>query len=102
MAAIEDFLRDIDAHWTPPRPAPLTLRILGSTALLLQTHYRRGTKDSDVLETPEITPAVNAALLRLGRQRVVHLVHQHRRGGRRAVDGGHQLRHGERLGKRPA
>ena len=77
MAAIENFLRDIDAHWTPPLPAPLTLRILGSTALLLQTPYRRGTKDSDVLETPEITPAVNAALLRLaGKETPLHRRHR--------------------------
>jgi hypothetical protein len=55
MRQIEHFLRDIDSRWPGPIAAPVTLRVLGSTALLLQTDYARGTKDSDVLETPEIT-----------------------------------------------
>jgi hypothetical protein len=77
MTAIEDLLRDIDARWTPQLPAHLTLRILGSTALMLQSDYRRGTKDGDVLETPEITPAVKAPLLRLaGKGTPLH--HRHR------------------------
>lgn len=66
MTQVEDFLHDLDRRWTPPLPVPVTLRVLGSTALLLQTDYARGTKDSDILETPEITPAVSAALLSLG------------------------------------
>ena len=66
MRQIEHFLRDIDGRWSLPLAAPVTLRVLGSTALLLQTDYGRGTKDSDVLETPEITPEVSAALLALG------------------------------------
>ncbi len=34
--------------------------------MILQTDYARGTKDGDILETDEITPAVSAALLALG------------------------------------
>jgi hypothetical protein len=53
------------------------LRVLGSTALLLQTDYLRGTKDSDVLETPELTPEVGGVLLRLGgKQSGLHLRHR--------------------------
>ena len=66
MQQIEHFLLDIDGRWSLPLAAPVTLRVLGSTALLLQTDYARGTKDSDVLETPEITTEVSAALLALG------------------------------------
>jgi hypothetical protein len=66
MSQIEAFLRDLDGSWKLPRAAPLTLRVLGSTALLLRTTYQRGTKDSDVLETREITPEVSAELVRFG------------------------------------
>jgi hypothetical protein len=77
MPQVEDFLRDLDRRWAPPLPAPLTLRVLGSTALLLQTDYVRGTKDGDVLETPEITPVVSAALLRLGgKETELHVRHR--------------------------
>ena len=50
MQAVEAFLKDIDAAW-PSAHAKIRLRIIGSTALMLQTSYERGTKDSDVLET---------------------------------------------------
>lgn len=53
---IDDFLTDLDAQWTGPTNTNITLRLLGSTALFLQTTYRRGTKDSDVIETSQITP----------------------------------------------
>ena len=45
---IERFLLDIDAKWPSGGPK-IALRVLGSTALMLQTSYLRGTKDSDVL-----------------------------------------------------
>lgn len=32
---------------------------------MLQTHYRRGTKDGDVLETAALTPAIQRDLLRV-------------------------------------
>lgn len=66
MSQVEEFLRDVDGRWTLPGGGPITLRFLGSTALILQTDYVRGTKDGDILETSEITPAVGAALIALG------------------------------------
>ena len=35
MAAIEELLRDIDKLWTPTGQEPVTLRIIGSAALML-------------------------------------------------------------------
>ena len=55
MSIIEDFLREVDVLWTWPTTSPIPLRIIGSTALMLQTSYVRGTKDSDVLETIELS-----------------------------------------------
>jgi hypothetical protein len=63
---VDDFFRDLDGRWGAPPPARIRLRIIGSSALMLQTDYERGTKDSDVLETGELTPDVKARLLRLG------------------------------------
>ena len=45
---IELFLLNIDAEWPAGGPKIL-FRVIGSTALMLQTAYSRGTKDSDVL-----------------------------------------------------
>ena len=36
--------------------------IIGSGALFLQTDHDRGTKDSDILETPEISPEISQKL----------------------------------------
>lgn len=63
MSIIEDFLREVDARWTWPTPSPTPLRIIGSTALMLQTSYVRGTKDSDVLETIELSVETQQRLL---------------------------------------
>jgi len=57
------FFNDIDSTWTPSGDEPITLSIIGSTALMLQTDYRRGTKDSDVIRTAALPPAVETALL---------------------------------------
>lgn len=66
MSAIERFFGDIDAGWRVAGKR-FQLRLIGSTALMLQADYERGTKDSDVIETDELTPSVKAELLRLGR-----------------------------------
>ncbi len=65
MSQIEAFLRDIDGRWVLRSEGVVTLKVLGSTALMLQTDYARGTKDGDILETTQITPVVGAALLAL-------------------------------------
>jgi len=67
VSAIEAFLREVDAAWRQPGPR-IPLRIIGSTALMLQTAYYRGTKDSDVLETDEVTDAVAERLLLIAGQ----------------------------------
>lgn len=65
MAAFEAFFRDLDAAWDS---RPLTLHLIGAAALMLQTDYRRGTKDSDVLETRSLAKADKERLLELGGQ----------------------------------
>lgn len=64
MKAVEAFLLELDGAW-PNAEGRIPLRIIGSTALMLQTSYERGTKDSDVLETDELTDDVRERLLRL-------------------------------------
>lgn len=51
MTRFERFLDDLDERWTPMLPEQLPFRVIGSTALFLQTAYERGTKDGDVLRT---------------------------------------------------
>lgn len=62
---IEELLHAIDAAWQPAEPAPIGLRLIGSTALMLQTDYVRGTKDSDVLETTQLPTVARKRLLDL-------------------------------------
>jgi hypothetical protein len=64
--SIRGFLREIDAAWTWPRTAKIPLRIIDAGALLLQTDYARGTKDSDVLESSEIDDETQRRLITLG------------------------------------
>jgi|GEM_PF-549945 hypothetical protein len=45
---IEQFFVELDGLWGGAEPR-LALKVLGSTALMLQADYLRGTKDSDVL-----------------------------------------------------
>lgn len=40
--------------------------MIGSGALMLQSDYNRGTKDSDILETASLTPEIRERLLQLG------------------------------------
>ena len=53
------------------------LRIIGCGALLLQTDYQRGTKDSDVLEAADLDTATKDALLAIaGRESELHTRHR--------------------------
>lgn len=77
MSDVERFLRDIDARWRVAQDAPIALHILGASALGLQTNHLRGTKDSDILETADITNQVRDALLSLaGPQTELHRKHR--------------------------
>lgn len=67
MQLIRDFFLEIDRLWPRPKPPgrKIRLSIIGSGALMLQVSYERGTKDSDVLETTELTDEIKQQLLAL-------------------------------------
>lgn len=76
MALIENFLKDIDSKWKPLGGEPFPLQIIGSAALMLQTDYIRGTKDSDVLESRDGSPGIKEQLEALaGKKTDLHLRH---------------------------
>ena len=60
---VEAFLQDLDARWKPVATERIVLRVIGSTALMLQAKYVRGTKDSDVFHTNEIDDDLAKRLL---------------------------------------
>ncbi len=62
---IEDFFIEIDREWNRSNlkdEKPLTLKVIGSSALYLQYDFRENTKDSDVLELENITSSVRKQL----------------------------------------
>jgi hypothetical protein len=72
MSQLEAFFADLDAAWPGP-PERIRLPVIGSVALMLQTSYRRGTNDGDVLETPALDADIQARLLALaGRDTAIH------------------------------
>lgn len=76
MSQVEEFFRDLDRSWPLAAGVPVTLRLLGSTALILQTNFQRGTKDGDILETDQITVEIESAILALaGRDTAFHRRH---------------------------
>jgi hypothetical protein len=62
---VKAFFVDIDRAWQPLGTEPVLLHLIGSTALMLLTGYERGTKDSDVLETAELSVSMREQLTRL-------------------------------------
>ncbi len=73
MSIVEEFFLELDAGW-PDDGARHQLRIIGSTALMLQTNYGRGTNDSDIFETQQLAPHVKQLLSdRAGRHSSIHL-----------------------------
>ncbi|HJW72516.1 MAG TPA: DUF6036 family nucleotidyltransferase [Geothrix sp.] len=63
---IDEFIRELDHRWDGDPGPKITLRVLGSVALMMLTDYWRGTRDGDVLETLELTPTIKGRLLALG------------------------------------
>jgi hypothetical protein len=59
------YFAELDQAWSETAGPRIVLHLIGSTALMLQTNYRRGTKDGDVLQTAALTPAIQRDLLRL-------------------------------------
>ena len=43
------------------REDKIPLHVIGSVALLLRSDYRRGTKDSDVVQTRELTDGIKSS-----------------------------------------
>jgi hypothetical protein len=66
---IERFLHELDRVWKPIGKEKIQLHLIGSTALFLSTDYDRGTKDTDILETSEITGVVSQQLEALAGKR---------------------------------
>ena len=62
---IERFITEIDARWPPEEAEKVVLSVIGSTALMLQAKYVRGTKDSDVFRTRAIDDALAERLMTL-------------------------------------
>lgn len=63
---INQFFIELDKKWKAVESRKIPLHIIGSSALMLQIEYTRGTKDSDVLETKEISPQIEEKLIQLG------------------------------------
>lgn len=63
MSKIESFFTELDARWAHPESGRLRLRVIGSAALMLQTGYERGTRDSDILETDDLENGIGPRLL---------------------------------------
>jgi hypothetical protein len=55
---IENLITKIEEQWKPTGEEPFLLRIIGSSALFLQTDYVRGTKDADILEINNLSPKI--------------------------------------------
>src|SRR5437016_3349726 len=55
----------LDRAWQGTAGEKFPLRIIGSTALMLQAKYERGTKDSDVLETGDLGGDIRTRLIEL-------------------------------------
>ena len=77
MSIIKRFFTDIDARWKETGTEPIRLQLIGSTALMLQADYTRGTKDSDVIETAQLEGEIGENLLALaGKDTGIHRRHR--------------------------
>lgn len=65
MDPVEALFRQIDASLASRRLPRVQLQVVGSTALFAQTPWRRGTKDSDAVESWGFDPHMKTALLEL-------------------------------------
>ena len=80
MTLLGDFFEELDGLWSAADAklrGKTRLRLLGSAALMFQTSYARGTKDSDILETNDLTEATKRRLLeRAGKGSQLHTKHR--------------------------
>jgi hypothetical protein len=63
VSLVEEFFQAIDRAWSGDAGAKVRLSVIGSGALMLQVRYERGTKDSDVLETTDLSAETKARLV---------------------------------------
>ncbi len=77
MQNVNSLFLDVDAAWgTASVSRKILIPIIGSVALMLQTEYRRGTKDSDILETAALTGDIQDRLTALaGKGTTLHTRH---------------------------
>jgi hypothetical protein len=77
VTVFDAFFADIDGRWGESTTRAIPLRLIGSSALMLQEpRYQRGTKDSDVWETESLTPIIREKLIELaGRDSAIHRRH---------------------------
>lgn len=77
ISPVRNFLSEMDKRWDGSGDEKICLRIIGSTALMLQVDYERGTKDSDVLRATSLTPVIQDRLLKLaGPNSALHKKHR--------------------------
>lgn len=77
MVPLSDLLLEVDRLWVPISDGRVCLRIIGASALMLQTSYNRGTKDGDVLETDALAEPLKRQLLTLaGENSSLHQKHR--------------------------
>jgi hypothetical protein len=62
MSLLERFFVDLERAWAASESIPLRLHVLGSSALMLQTNYRRGTKDAAEQTRRQSGPSAPSAL----------------------------------------
>jgi len=65
VSLIKNLIKDVDRLWGGAGRGKIRLSIIGSVALMLQTPYERGTKDSDILEVATLTTETKEHLLQL-------------------------------------
>jgi hypothetical protein len=65
VTSIESLLAEVASEWSNAHQPKITLRLIGAGALMLQTGYDRGTKDSDILESEDLDTLTHAQLLEL-------------------------------------
>jgi hypothetical protein len=65
VQAIREFFVEIDGQWPRDATQRARLSLIGCGALMLQASYERGTKDSDVFETTDLTDQTKQRLIAL-------------------------------------
>jgi hypothetical protein len=77
MTRIETALVEFDETWEHPRGGKILLHTIGSIALMLQSDYERGTKDTDILQTNELDRELQDRILgHAGKGSALHTRHR--------------------------